>query len=99
MFTTLFLKKIVLVKATSHSLELVYTLKPAKNIAKKQLLLKKLTIYLATVVICFCLGFLVSGLVHGGVIVPEETQERLLSLLPGLAFNMAHDQVYGIMTS
>ena len=40
-----------------------------------------------------------SGLVHGGVIVPEEEQERLLSLLPGLAFNMAHDQVYGIMTS
>merc|ERR1712179_159328 len=29
---------------------------------------------------------------HGGVIVPEEEQERLLSLLPGLAINMAHDQ-------
>ena len=34
-----------------------------------------------------------SGLVHGGVIIPEEEQERLLSLLPGLAINMAHDQV------
>merc|ERR1719354_1153849 len=38
------------------------------------------------------LGFLMSGLVHGGVIVPQEDQERLLNLLPGLALNLAHDQ-------
>ena len=44
-------------------------------------------------IIFLCPGFLVSGLVHGGVIVPEEEQERLLSLLPGLAINMANDQV------
>ena len=39
-----------------------------------------------------CAGFLVSGLVSGGVITPEEEQERLLGLLPGLAINLAHDQ-------
>ena len=33
-----------------------------------------------------------SGLASGGVISPEDEQERILGLLPGLAFNLAHDQ-------